>query len=283
MKKGKFVISWMVILLLASLSLFHAVPTTYGLWWTSPNKSEKVGRLVQIGVWGDVNLDNLNDIVEQIRQSDKFLLKGTNTVHVIGVQTSSNTPTAPASFSSGDVFVWQRASGTIIAAQVVGSVSNSVFDTWANLDAALVTSTENITNAQNSYIAGGVYTRLHAPVTFSGQRWLARHDNVTSTPSVGADWFLISPTGSWINQSYPVGSFVERNGVHYRKIDAADTTPGTDALIWEEVPLHHVQADAPDWYSRAWSINEIVKHNDQFYVSVVNNNAATPGASANWV
>jgi len=67
-----------------------------------------------------------------------------------------------------------------------------------------------------------VFTRANAPVS---SQWLARHDNVTSSPSIGTDWFRVSPT--WVNQDYPVGSFVQRDGRHYRMAVNGQ---------WEEVP-----------------------------------------------
>jgi hypothetical protein len=102
---------------------------------------------------------------------------------------------------------------------------------------------------------------------------------VRSTPARGSDWYQISET--WINQRYPIGSFVQHfyDGKmrHYRKIVIEDAQPGPNPHIWSEVEeFTDEAADELEWRSRVYNLHEFVRYNNNYYISVINNNIAIP-------
>ncbi|MCL2256274.1 MAG: hypothetical protein FWC11_05395 [Firmicutes bacterium] len=280
-RKGVIIASVSVFVALV-VALLPFLSRTFAFWGTEILPYAPFARIIRIGSWDTREgvVVNFDDAFAVIYDSDPLIQNGTRRIHILGEVESQPHPNRPDSINQYDVLLF-KVDGIIIAVRTTGSISPSVLYSWQTLDTALSVGNIPFSNQTNVFNALSTYTRTHAPILFNGRRYLARHDNVTSTPAIGNDWFRVSP--HWINQSYPVGSLVTHAGAHFRKISTLDAEPGTNPTIWEEVPfVDRTIFDTPLWYNRAWNLHDVVLHHGVFFVSLANNNTALTTNTAFW-
>ncbi|MCL2177706.1 MAG: hypothetical protein FWB72_07205 [Firmicutes bacterium] len=289
--KNKRIAVLLCLLMVAQIFALVVFPRTLAFWGESSSADLSSSNIITIGNWQTAGAPaNFDDAIAILTERDPFLSQGINSIHILGRSGVDPYPSAPVSISQFDVLLF--ASGNnIIAAQVVGNISSTIFDSWQNLLSALNTNTVALNSSGTSTISGAfnasnVHTRKGAPITHNGHRWLARHDNVTSVPAISADWFLVSDT--WVSQSYPIGSIVQHAGRHFRKISAADAVPGSSGSdsIWEEIVyLDRERFEVPIWQQGdVWNEGDVVysPFAGQFFVSRINANSGMPIAGSAW-
>ena len=261
---------------------FTAIHQAHGFWWHGiSTATQSVGTFITISTWDRDESEpvNFDDVIDALLRADPFLANGTRSVHIIGCDITDAAPIRPIVVMPYDVLVFAMGD-SITAVKSVGVLPIGVFDSWVNLQAALNTNSVALTMQGAGHNAANVYTRQHAPVSFGGNRWLARHDNVTGIPMIGEDWFLVSNT--WVNQYYPIGSITTHSGRQWRKTGTGLGEPGV-AANWAEIPFVDREAfEVPIWYAASWGISDVVRHHGVFYVSTVAGNTTTPGLSPTW-
>ena len=288
-----------IICAVAVLLVFACAFISYSYaYWNAPIGSNGAqNNMVQIGEWELIEVEpgttNFDDAIAQLKAADPLLTD--SKIFILGAQLERPVnPIMPVSVAAYDVLLWADRNGDIRVVQSVAALSagevGDIFDTWSSFSAAVVNPLTALSATQNnSYTAGSVYTRAHAPVSYDGNLYLARHDNVTSTPAIGSDWFCVSE--SWLNQSYPVGAFVEHNGSHYRKVVTTNAIPGTDSSIWEPLALYPTASIPAYGVSLAvggmFPQNTVAMHSGNIYVARNDITSASPpntpvGANAGW-
>ena len=274
--------------------------------------------MINIGQWntdtgepGPTVVFDFNRVITELKMRDPHLMHGTRQIRIVGSDTDTlddgttvRQPILPTGARVYDVLLF-AVNNRIFATQVTAlPLNNAIFNSWATLysavnsnlvgqNAGTIQGERFWDNAGTSFRQGNIYTTSHAPISFGGNQWLARHNNVTSTPGIGSDWFLMSPT--WVVQDYPVGSIVRHDilGVerHWRAIaDASSTvTPGTNSAIWYELPRVGREQidipewdDVPDWVGGNWGEGHAVRVDNRYFVSLVANNTYNPLTSNTW-
>jgi hypothetical protein len=260
------------------ICLLVLLPVTFAYW---PDNDGQFSHLITISRWheDDAVVANFDDAVHELKRRDPFLANYRRIIHILGDADVQESPIVPLNFEIYDVLLF-KSSGSIIAVQIVGDISNSIFSSWESLIFAIERPGAALNRGGGEYRSSDTYTRSHATVRHAGSGWLARHDNVTGTPQVGADWFLSND--SWLAQHYPVGSLVEHGGRHFLKVAEADGMPGENAAIWHELPfVDRYYFDPPEWYARAWNFHDVVSFGGNFYASLISNNTTSP-AGGQW-
>jgi len=290
----RFIIALTVAIALVALLVFVFARMNYAFTFWSGGIGDTVqdsANLLTIGTWGqdddyippiDVPPANFDDVVEVLRTRDAHIFHGYRHIHILGHDLNDDVPMIPANIQTYDVLVF-KIDTVIYAVQVVGPFDATVLSSWSSLQAGITNSNIALNTGSANFQTGNVYTRAHAPIVHGGNRWLARHDNVTSTPHIGSDWFMIS--SNWIEQVYPVGSITLFGNERYRKVVASPTPvqPGTTEH-WKLIPYVSREAfNVPFWDSQAvWDFHDVVNHHGFHYVSLINGNTDIPGTSASW-
>lgn len=273
--------------------------STYAFWDDYGIKDSSISAFsgLDISEWLlNTDVNRLNERVASLIEADSLLAWDENLLWIAGDKTDKRSPvpelpatlTLPnAVLKAGTVFVWQNAPTSVVAAQITKDIMYEEyikwFDSWDTLETAL---------AESPYFIGGtaysdfvrfyqdkLYTTAHAPVLFEGNYYLARHDNVLSTPEIygNDDWFFVS--GLYVPQDYPSGSIVEHNGRHFRKLSPSiNGEPGKDAAGWKllDYAPDGVREIAAWSNNQVWKLNDIVLCNGQYYVCILDGNRLEP-------
>jgi|GEM_PF-1811433 len=272
------------------VSLYFILPS-FTFWPGDGN----IDQVIRIGSWdmddeNQVIVTNFDDAYFVIRQADPFMQLNINRIHILGDQNNQVTPNTPTSLNNNDVLLF-KIDSTIFAVQILNtqSLPPNTFDSWEHLRETIIDRTDTDTHRNpgisddNRFRQGNVYTRFHAPVSHGGQQFLARHDNVTSTPQMGYDWFLVHP--SWHPQNYPLGAIIEYNGNHYRKVlhTSQIISPANNQYWQSLVSVDIAVASAPNFASQPfWNEFSVVEYQNRYFVSLINGNTTNPLASSLW-
>ncbi|MCL2862093.1 MAG: hypothetical protein FWE22_06755 [Firmicutes bacterium] len=281
--RKRVLIAILSVLLAGVIAFLPFIPRTIAFWGSEIQSEPSLfSTIVRIGSWDTREgvIVNFDDAVAVLTEQDPLIQNGTRRIHILGDADTQALPNRPVSVNQYDIFMF-KTDGVIIAVTATGSVSLSIFDSWQAFDQAISLSSIPFSNQATVFNPLSTYTRSHAPILHNGRRYLARHDSVTSTPSIGNDWFRVTPF--WVNQSYPIGSLVTHMGAHFRKISTLDAEPGTNSAIWQEIPfVDRSIFDTPIWYQRAWNLHSVVLHHGVFHVSLIQNNTASPANPLYW-
>jgi len=279
-------LKWVIIF----ISLIFAASSVAAFWnqFLVPIQYQEF--LVQIGdqIWNNeiieenpgLDVGEINDIVSSIIASEPLLQDGITRLHILGQDNGNNTPNYLDSVGYFDVIIWVRENGTVTVALATAPIDVNIFDSWESLEMALESPNIALTAWGDVFSSGNIYTRTHVPILHNSQLWFARHDNVTSEPIVGDDWFLIGD--DWIPQSYPNGSIVMYQNRHFYKI-SDDAQPSLDIDAWREIPLYEAVSDVMTWYHTYWDAYYIVVFQGNYYISLVDNNVQVPGTGDDWL
>jgi len=246
------------------------------------------GGLATIGTWQPRSIISVDfdDAVADLKDADPFLRYQIRLIHILGSSSSNERPIEPVSIAQYDVLLFHL-DGHIIAMQVVGDISPNIFSSWADFRSYINTRHNSLFDTNQNFSSLNRYTRSHAAIFYNGYRWFARHDSVTSVPHISDDWFRKSER--WVAQNYPVGAFVSYNNRQWRKVSAQNSmpniAPSASNASWQEVPFVDRETfDVELWSSgNSYSRLDVVKYyNGLFYVSLADNNSATPSQSSLW-
>lgn len=235
--------------------------------------------------------DDLDNVVAILKANDPLLFLTSETVpsnladsastlYVIGIDDKAS---GPVTVKPYDVFIYVSEG----AIQAVQATKELTFASWDALKAALINRGAGLNSTGDQRDNKNIYTKIHAPIQSGGKSWLARHNNVTSTPALGTDWFQKSDT--WLAQSYPSGSFIAYTNPntaitsYYRSnaTTGAGDVPGTSGL-WTQLSEYQQQT-IPNWVNNdAYTQNDIVRYNNEIYIATQNVGTGILPTQAPW-